>query len=176
MPPPTAVSPDPQHPAGQFDFKFDRLGVRLPTILISSYIEPGTIIHTVLDRSSIIKTVTNRWTLPHLTERDRATNDVGEALTLDKPRTDMSEITPRIFARVPCPELEPLNDFQKGVLAIVAGVTAYNRIDEHKPIHEKVPDLVHLVENEAEAHRLKNIGEAWKFMKERLDLTFQYDS
>jgi phospholipase C len=35
VPPPRAIPPDPGRPAGQYDFKFDRLGVRLPVVLIS---------------------------------------------------------------------------------------------------------------------------------------------
>jgi phospholipase C len=175
VPPPPTVPPEPHRPAGQYEFKFDRLGVRLPTVLISPLIEPGTIVHTLFDHTSIIKTATNRWGLPPLTERDKAAKDLAEVLTLDKPRDDLPEITPRPYTRLPRPEDEPLNDFQKGVLGLVAGVEAMNRIDSTKSVPEKIADLGNLVENEAGAARLKTIGEAWKFMKDKLDLTFQYD-
>jgi phospholipase C len=175
VPPPQAVPPDAAHPAGQYDFKFDRLGVRLPTVLISPYIEPGTVVHTTFDHSSIIKTVCNRWGLPHLTERDKAAYDLSEALTLDKPRDDDPLITPRPFQLMARPEDEPLNDFQKGVLALVTGISGLNRVDEDKHITAKVADLVHIVENEAQILRLKTIGQAWTFMKARLDMTFQYE-
>jgi phospholipase C len=175
VPPPAAVPPEPNSPAGQYDFKFDRLGVRLPTVLISPLIEPGTIVHTLFDHTSIIKTVSNRWGLPPLTERDKAANDLGEVLTLASPRGDLPEIAPRPYSRVPRPENEPLNDFQKGVLALVAGVEAMNRIDNTRSLTEKVADLARLVESEAQAARLRTIGEAWKFMKDKLDLSFQYE-
>lgn len=173
--PPPAVPPDPNRPTGQYDFKFDRLGVRLPTLLISPYIEPGSVIHTVFDHTSIIKTVTNRWDLPPLTERDKAASDLSQALTLEQPRSDFPEIVPRPFSRVPRPEDEPLNEFQKGVLALVAGVEAMNRIDNTKSVAEKIVDLGRLVEIEAETARLRTIGEAWKFMKQKLDIAFQYE-
>ena len=175
VPPPKAVPPAPAHPAGQYDFKFDRLGVRLPTVLVSPWIEPGTVVHSLFDHTSIIKTVCNRWDLPHLTERDKYANDLSEVLTLDRPRADEPLIAPRPFQRVPRPEDEPLNDFQKGVLALVTGLSGFNRVDEDKHINEKVADLVHIVENEAQVARLKTIGQAWQFMRDRLHMTFQYE-
>lgn len=175
VPPPAAVPPEAHHPAGQYDFRFDRLGVRLPVVLVSPYIEPGTVVHTLFDHTSIIKTVCNRWNLPPLTERDRAATDLSEVLTLDTPRDDDPQITPQPFQRMPRPEDEPLNDFQKGLLAIVTGITSTNRIQEQQNLTEKVGHLVQLLESEYQVHRLKTIGQAWKFMKQRLDLTFQYE-
>lgn len=175
VPSPPAVPPDQRRPAGQYDFQFDRLGLRLPTVLISPYTEPGTVVHTLFDHTSIIKTVTNRWDLPPLTERDKAANDLAEALNLKEPRTDLPQIVPRPFTRVPRPEDEPLNDFQKGVLALVAGVEAMNRIDQTRSVAEKIADVAKLVETEAQVGTLRTIGQAWKYMKDKLDLTFQYD-
>lgn len=176
VPPPNAVPPDPGAPAGQYSFRFDRLGVRLPVVLVSPYIEPGTVAHTLFDHTSIIRTVCRRWDLPGLTARDQAANDLSEVLTLDRPRDDLPAITPRPFERVARPETEPLNDFQKGLLALVAGVAAFDRIDHSKGLSAKVADLAHLVAGEAEIARLHTIGEAWHYMKARLDFTFQYDN
>lgn len=175
VPPPSAVPPEAAHPAGQYDFGFDRLGVRLPVVLMSPYVDPGAIVHSVFDHTSIIKTACNRWNLPPLTNRDRAATDLSEALTLDNPRDDDLAITPRVFQRTPRPEDEPLNDFQKGLLATVTGITAFNRADESKNLSEKVAQFGHLVQDEYQVRRLKTIGQAWKFMKERLDFAFQYE-
>jgi phospholipase C len=175
VPPPRAVPPDPHAPAGQYDFKFDRLGVRLPTILVSPYVEPGAVLHTTFDHTSIIKTACERWNLAPLTERDRAANDLSDALTLDTPRDDVPEIQAQPYQRVPRPEDEPLNGFQKGVLAVVAGMSVYYNVDQRKPLTARVADVAHLVENELEIHKLKTIGEAWHFMKAKLDFTFQYE-
>jgi hypothetical protein len=60
-------------------------------------------------------------------------------------------------------------------LAIVTGITAFNRIDETRSVTDKIAQLAQLVRNENEVRQLKDIGGAWKFMKERLDLTFQYE-
>jgi phospholipase C len=175
VPPPAAIPPDPRHPACQYDFRFDRLGVRVPAVLVSPYIEPGTVMHTVFDHTSIIKTVTNRWGLAPLTERDKAAIDLGEVLTLEQPRTDFPEIKPLPFERVPRPEDEPLNDFQKGLLALVAGIEASNHIDSNEPVVNRIGAVANLIENEAQVPHLKTIGQAWHYMKDKLDLTFQYE-
>src|SRR5205085_1104194 len=55
IPPPSAVPPDGHQSQNPF-FAFDRLGVRVPTVLVSPYIEKGTIITDVFDHSSLSAT------------------------------------------------------------------------------------------------------------------------
>jgi phospholipase C len=43
---------------------------------------------TPVDHTSVLKTIEVRWDLPSLTARDAAAPDLGDALTLDTPRTD----------------------------------------------------------------------------------------
>ena len=105
VPPPAAVSPDdvviaPSEPGGS-GFLFNRLGVRVPAVLISPYIEQGTVCHTTFDHTSIIKTVINCFGLKDaqgnpatMLEREKAATDLSEVLTLTEPRTDTPEITP----------------------------------------------------------------------------------
>jgi phospholipase C len=89
--PPTGAAP-PDNCAGEFGFDFTRFGVRVPTVLVSPLIAPGTVFRTSgavpLDHTSILKTVETRWGLPPLTARDAAAPDVGDVLTLAQPRTD----------------------------------------------------------------------------------------
>lgn len=102
QPPPQAVAPDgvviPANKKcdGQgsgFDFK--RLGVRVPAVLISPWIEQGTICHTQFDHTSVIKTASNKWLHGQsLTKRDASAADVSEVLTLATARTDVPEMTP----------------------------------------------------------------------------------
>lgn len=102
QPPPPAVSPDGiviaanKECDGQgSDFDFRRLGVRVPAVLVSPWIEQGTICHTQFDHTSIIKTASNKWLRgQNLTERDANALDVSEVLTLTAARTDAPEITP----------------------------------------------------------------------------------
>ncbi|WP_225095151.1 alkaline phosphatase family protein [Streptomyces sp. CoH27] len=89
-PPSGAVPPDDSQ--GEFGFDFTRFGVRVPAVLVSPLIEPGTVFRvdgtTPLDHTSLLKTIEQRWKLPPLTRRDEAAPGIGEVLTLDQPRTD----------------------------------------------------------------------------------------
>ncbi|HEX2821958.1 MAG TPA: alkaline phosphatase family protein [Streptosporangiaceae bacterium] len=92
VPPPWGAVP-PDSDAGEFSFGFDRFGVRVPTVLVSPLIAPGTVYRvpaggTPLDHTSILKTVEQRWNLPTLTARDAAAPAFGDVLTLTTPRTD----------------------------------------------------------------------------------------
>jgi phospholipase C len=92
VPPPVgAVRPDAS--LGEFGFDFTRFGVRVPTVLVSPLIEPGTIFRAPaggapFDHTSVLRTVELRWGLPSLTARDAAAPAVGAALTLAVPRAD----------------------------------------------------------------------------------------
>ncbi|HTC20414.1 MAG TPA: alkaline phosphatase family protein, partial [bacterium] len=94
-PPTTAVAPDNSN--GEFGFNFQRFGVRVPAVLVSPYIEAGTVYRvtqgiggapTPFDHTSVLKTVEKRFGLPPLTMRDAAAPDLGGVLTLSSARTD----------------------------------------------------------------------------------------
>ena len=92
VPPPYGATP-PDVDAGEFGFDFTRFGVRVPTVLVSPLIAPGTVYRvpagsTPLDHTSVLKTVEQRWGLPALTARDAAAPGFGDVLTLATPRTD----------------------------------------------------------------------------------------
>jgi len=127
VPPPDAVPPDPAAGPGQMGFGFDRLGVRVPTILISAYVEAGTVVNAPLDHGSILRTVETRWGLAPLTARDQAAQDVGAALTRDEPRaqSEWPVITPR-----PLPSsggganaAHPLNELQQAVVGLAIAIS-----------------------------------------------------
>ncbi|MGB2678053.1 MAG: alkaline phosphatase family protein [Candidatus Acidiferrum sp.] len=58
---PPTLTPDPRYPpvpeSTNPNFQFDRLGVRVPAVLVSPLIKPGTIIHQRFDHCSIVATV-----------------------------------------------------------------------------------------------------------------------
>jgi phospholipase C len=88
-PPDGAVAPDDSQ--GEFGFKFDRFGVRVPALLISPLIRKGSVFRPkqgVADHTSVLKTLETRWKLPSLTRRDKAAPDLGDVLSLATPRTD----------------------------------------------------------------------------------------
>ena len=93
VPPPWGAAP-PDSDAGDIGgFGFDRFGVRVPAVLVSPLIAPGTVYRvpaggTPLDHTSVLRTVEQRWNLPTLTARDAAAPAFGDVLTLTTPRTD----------------------------------------------------------------------------------------
>jgi phospholipase C len=64
------------------DFAFDRLGVRVPAVLISPWIPPGTVVHTEFEHASIPATLRALFVpqLPYLTARDAAANTFHDVL------------------------------------------------------------------------------------------------
>jgi phospholipase C len=96
VPPPSNATP-PDNLAGEYGFDFKRFGLRVPTVLVSPWIEAGTVYRvqpgadgsvTPFDHTSVLKTVEMRFNLPSLTERDAAAPDVAGVLTLTTARTD----------------------------------------------------------------------------------------
>jgi phospholipase C len=76
-----------------YSFPFDRLGVRVPAIVVSAYTGKGTIIGddpgddaTVFDHASALATVEKRFGLEPLTKRDAAANTLEVAINLTAPR------------------------------------------------------------------------------------------
>ncbi|MBV9085654.1 MAG: alkaline phosphatase family protein [Acidobacteriaceae bacterium] len=126
--PPATVSPDGKvSPEG---FKFDRLMIREPAVVISPWIAQGTIDHTVYDHTSGIamarKLFIPDWQNNFLTERDRQANTFESLLTLDAPRTDTVQFkAPEVVLDVPgMGDLiaqssinKPLTDHQKMLVA-----------------------------------------------------------
>jgi phospholipase C len=109
--PPWGATP-PDNSAGEFGFDFTRFGPRVPTVLVSPLIAPGTVFRVPdgsvpLDHTSILRTIENRWGIPPLTARDAAAPDVSGALTLATARTDdpLSTVTvPGAGVTPPAPE------------------------------------------------------------------------
>ncbi|RYE76162.1 MAG: hypothetical protein EOO74_08880, partial [Myxococcales bacterium] len=65
--PPAACEPDDKVPS---DFKFDRLGVRVPLIVASPFVKKGHVSHLVTDHTSVTRFIQHRFDLPALTFRD----------------------------------------------------------------------------------------------------------
>jgi len=93
VPPPWGATPPDSAVEQLYNFTFNRFGVRVPTVLISPLIAPGTVFRvpegsTPLDHTSVLATVEQRWGLQPLTARDAAAPAVGSVLTLSAARTD----------------------------------------------------------------------------------------
>ncbi|HEX5125550.1 MAG TPA: alkaline phosphatase family protein, partial [Rhodocyclaceae bacterium] len=123
--PPKATPPSTQATA---PFNFDRYGVRVPAIIVSPYIKPGTVLRPSgpfpFDHTSIISTLRKRFNLgAPLTNRDADAPDQEAVLALDTPDNqgpDSLQANP--YAATPS-ELAnakniPLNDMQKMLLEL----------------------------------------------------------
>jgi phospholipase C len=113
VPPPRAADDDPG--------TFGSYGVRVPAIIVSPWIEPGTVSHTLFDHTTIIKTILSRFCPEALQQPRQAAgkrtglgrspqypglravqaNDLGELLTRSTPRpaAPRSDLVRRAAAR-----------------------------------------------------------------------------
>ena len=64
---------------------YDRLGFRVPAVIVSPYAKPEYVTSTVYDHTSILKLIERKWNLPPLTRRDAAANDPLDALDFQSP-------------------------------------------------------------------------------------------
>jgi phospholipase C len=105
VPPPSAPNPDGLVSPSAGDtasfapsFAFDRLGLRVPALIISPWVAKGSVISTQLQHTSILATVKELFGLPaFLTKRDASAASFASLLTsgLSKPRTDTPTTLPR---------------------------------------------------------------------------------
>ena len=133
VPPPSAVSPDNAHPDG---FKFDRYGVRVPTVLISPWIPAGSIIRPPavskypFDHTSILATLRKLFDLGRsLTARDEAAPDLLSALSLKTPSNTgpanltFPTITPTDQELIAAHQAKP-NDLQQSLAYLASNLPA----------------------------------------------------
>ena len=123
--PPQAAPPDTMK---QYGFSFDTYGVRVPAVLISPYMPPGSIVRVApsgpphpFDHTSIIATLRKLFDLGDpLTSRDAVAPDLLDALSLDEPTNDGPARIDADTAEPTDEELQahadaPPNDMQKAL-------------------------------------------------------------
>jgi phospholipase C len=152
VPPPATVNPG-DRPPDTLVFNFERLGIRVPAVLVSPFIAKGTIVHNkVFDHTSIIATARklfiSDFANSFLTERDRHANTFEDVLTLASPRTDNVKIPKPIGAGSPTPGFAlasstvaavqtantPLNDFQQAMVSQILHFQRLTRLPEVKSV------------------------------------------
>ena len=89
---------DTRYTNSKHPFAFDRLGVRVPAIVVSAYTQKGAVIGTDannagtrFDHTSILATVSKLFGVRSLTKRDGNANTLDIALNLDTPRLKPAE-------------------------------------------------------------------------------------
>src|SRR4029078_6233444 len=113
-----AVPPD-EH---REEYSFDRLGVRVPAVLVSPWVGRG-VDHTVFDHTSILKYAIEKWSLAPLGERAARANGIGVVLRPGEPRRDTPE---RLIVGEPdaatkaeeAKEATALNELQAAMVAL----------------------------------------------------------
>jgi len=76
VPPPAAPVPDGKEPDGGGPWRFDRLGFRVPAVVVSPYARPDYVSHVERDHTSVLKLIERKWNLPPMTARDAAADDL----------------------------------------------------------------------------------------------------
>eukprot|EP01113_Clastostelium_recurvatum_P003229 TRINITY_DN11403_c0_g1_i2.p1 TRINITY_DN11403_c0_g1~~TRINITY_DN11403_c0_g1_i2.p1 ORF type:complete len:512 (-),score=97.08 TRINITY_DN11403_c0_g1_i2:89-1546(-) len=139
VPTPVNVPPPDDHPSYPLaDYKFDRLGVRIPCLLISPWIPKGTILsappaaqkpalNSEYSLTSIIATVRVLLGMKSgpLTKRDAWSATFEQVFSLDSPRTDCPLHLPdpppsSLGFSIDREALMPLNDLQKDIMSMHA--------------------------------------------------------
>ncbi|CAN6461089.1 unnamed protein product [Victoria cruziana] len=134
VPTPVRGVPSPDDIAGPdpFNFRFDRLGVRVPTIMISPWIEKGTVVHgptgpepsSEFEHSSIPATVKKIFDLKDfLTKRDAWAGTFDHiVLTRTTPRDDCPETlpVPVKLRKEEAKEEGKLSEFQQELVQLAA--------------------------------------------------------
>jgi phospholipase C len=154
VPPPWgAVVPDVASFPGAQGFRFNRFGVRVPAVVISPLIEPGTVFRSPtgvpFDHASILATVRDWLAIPDSamlpSQRVKAAPTLEFLLTRDRPRDALPDITPpappvAMAARVSVPTT-PINDLQLTMIAAVEAVRQQRELapQEIEHLRQRVP-------------------------------------
>jgi phospholipase C len=136
VPPPPAVPPD-HH---QEEFTFDRLGVRVPAILVSPY-AARRVVKTQFDHTSLLRYLVEKWGLQSLGARvaDPGTNSIGAALVgttlLNAGRTDApaSLTVPTMAPQTALPaQATALSGHQSALFALSHSVESMTDVDANE--------------------------------------------
>ena len=77
-----------------YTFRFDRLGFRVPTVLVSPLIPRGTVAKTPYRHTSILRFIADLLGTEPLTHRDANATSFAPLLSLDSPRVDCPSSVP----------------------------------------------------------------------------------
>jgi phospholipase C len=134
LPPFGATPPDAASTPGDQGFGFDRFGVRVPVVVVSPWIAPGTVFRSdraaPYDHTSILATLRD-WlgispSLMLPSRRVAAAPTLAQLVTLSTPRTDIPQLPTPTAARISTPTIAPPNDLQK---SLVSGTARRDGLD-----------------------------------------------
>ena len=121
--PPSAPTPDLGQRPGEEGFMFDRLGVRVPAVLVSAYTAAGTVVNAPMRHTAVARTMQEKWGIDFLTQRDKTAPDLAPFFNLTKPRSPASwpTVTPRPTSDTAEDPRQQLNELQ---LAFIGALDA----------------------------------------------------
>ncbi|HTY25942.1 MAG TPA: alkaline phosphatase family protein [Desulfomonilaceae bacterium] len=167
VPPPSAIPPDniiiESGQRGCSGFRFDRLGVRVPAIVVSPFTPQQAIVNDCFDHTSVLSTIAKSFDLfekqrEQLGQRQANALDLSKALTLSVPRTDFppipqppSHILGEMKAELNllAARREPISKLQK---AILNGIT--HIVGEPPALQDTVANI-------------HTVAHAWEFLEEK---------
>lgn len=93
---------------------FDRLGVRVPAVLVSAYTASGTVVNAPLRHTAVARTMQEKWGIDYLTQRDKTAPDLAAFFNLTKPRSPSAwpTVSPRPVADTAEDPHQQLNELQ----------------------------------------------------------------
>jgi phospholipase C len=125
-------SAHPPNPA----FAFDRYGVRVPAVVVSPWVKPGSVSHQVCDHASVVRTVFDLFGIPgSLTARDRTAASLKPAL-LGAATTAAPATLPAAPVTAPAVEALPTQPpHDEGALAGFTRIAAsvHHALDQYTP-------------------------------------------
>jgi phospholipase C len=90
--------PDPSAATGELGFKFDRSGYRVPAVIVSPWVEPGSVYNEEYRHTSLIATLREKWGLgAPFSRRDAAARTFSSVFARDTARDPETwpAVTPR---------------------------------------------------------------------------------
>lgn len=128
LPPFGATPPDESSSPGDQGFGFDRFGVRVPTVLVSPRIAPGTVFRsgtgTPFDHTSILATLRDWLPIGKAdmlgSARIAAAPTLDPVLTLGTPRTDVPTLASPPTQFISTPTSVPANSLQRSLVSATA--------------------------------------------------------
>lgn len=95
VPPGPVPPPDPAAPAGELGFTFDRSGYRVPAIIVSPWVQPGSVYNEEYRHTSLIATLRTVWGLgPAFSGRDAVARTFDHVFARTTPRDPAGWATP----------------------------------------------------------------------------------
>ena len=137
VPPGPVPPPDPAAPAGEFGFTFDRSGYRVPAIVVSPWVESGSVYNEEYRHTSLIATLRKSWNLGDaFTQRDASARTFDHVFTRETPRDPQTWAT---FTALPVSKWQMDEELVGNTLSTLGKSAAPGLIQHAKEMGVKLP-------------------------------------